>query len=376
MLPAAYVFCEHLPQTASGKADRSALRLPTALEEFGGAFEPPRDEVEARVAAAFEQVLKKSPVGRRDDFFLCGGDSLSVMELHVHLVNGFGSEVPAAFEDTTVAGIAAAVRGKAQVPLDRSRLMPVLLPRRTSGTAPILFLVHGRRGQAHVGPRFLELLGEDQPLYVFQARGVDGVQRPHRTILAMARDYIAAMRSVQARGPYFLAGLCSGGFVTIRMAQLLRNAGEQVGPLILIDPPVPPFTAEGARQNLRALDSGLRSLQRKRNIEMDFSDPDRRRGAHDVAVAFERALLQYRALTYEGPVFLLASKEKLTATGWGDADRLRAHFSGDVRCFDVATRHTEILDTSNESFARHLADCARTARAAIVQLGIPPPGPE
>jgi amino acid adenylation domain-containing protein len=365
MVPADYVFHESLPRTASGKVDPGALAQSAAAGAAGDSFQPPRDELEKKVAAAFQEVLDCSPVGSADDFFLLGGDSLSATELQVRLVNLFGRNVPNVFEETTVAGIAAAIRRRAAAPAEEKRLMPVLLPRRAQGTTPILFLVHGRRGQAQVGGRFLELLGADQPLYVFQARGVDGIQRPHETIEAMAADYISAMRTVQERGPYFLAGLCSGGIVVLAMAQHLRERGEQVGPLILIDPPVPPYTQAVAAESLRALGPGLRALQQRGEIEIDFTDPDRRRGARDVAVRFENALLKHRLMPYDGLVFLLASKEKLTETGWGREGKLQEVFSGDVQCYEVGARHTEILDANNEDFARHLAHCVQAARDAM-----------
>ena len=53
------------------------------------AFEPPRDDVEAKIAAVFEKILSYGPAGRGDDFFLSGGDLLTVMELNIHLANLF-----------------------------------------------------------------------------------------------------------------------------------------------------------------------------------------------------------------------------------------------------------------------------------------------
>jgi amino acid adenylation domain-containing protein len=366
MLPSAFVFMDALPRTATGKIDRRALSQmqPPSVAPLE-TFEPPRDELEARIAAAFEKILQHRPVGRGDDFFLTGGDSMSIVELNILLVNLFGSSVPGVFQDTTVAGIAETIRRHEARPSEDRRLMPVLLPRRIEGTPPILFLVHGRRGQAHVGTRLLDSICPEQPLCVFQARGVDGIQEPHQTVGAMAADYVAAMMSVQPQGPYFIGGLCSGGYVALKMAHILRSLGEEVGPIILVDPPVPPLTARDAAKNLRTLGAGLRALQRRGNIEIDFQDPNRRKGAIQVATSFERALVQDRPIPYGGPVYLLASREKLTPAGWGSPEKLKLHFSGSVQCFEVGERHVEILDANNEDFARHLAHCVKSARNAM-----------
>ena len=366
MLPGAYVFLDALPQAATGKIDRMALPVQTPLPEANSvAYEPPADELEAKIAAAFEKVLGYAPVGRKDDFFLKGGDSLSLVELNMEMVNLFGNNVPTVFDEATVAGVAQAMRSLAAKASQDARLMPVILPLRKGGTWPILFLVHGRRGQAHVSKRFLELIGDDQPLYAFQARGVDGIQQPHKTIQAMAEDYVAAMRSVQPRGPYFVSGLCSGSYIAVKIAQILRLSGERVSPLVLVDPPVPPFTADEAAKNVQSLEPGLRSLAQKGNIEFDFNDPYRRKGAVNVVVSLENALVQDPAVPYDGPVYLLASREKLSQSGWGNQQTLKSRFRGPLQIIEIGIRHTQILEVGNQQFAGHLAQCIRSARQAI-----------
>src|SRR5262249_46309763 len=49
------------------------------------------------------------------------------------------------------------------------------------------------------------------------------------------------IRTVQPRGPYYLAGACMGGVVAYEMAQQLRTAGEDIALLALIEtwPPLP-----------------------------------------------------------------------------------------------------------------------------------------
>jgi hypothetical protein len=51
----------------------------------------------------------------------------------------------------------------------------------------------------------------------------------------MADEYIAAMRVVQPRGPYLLAGWCLGGKVAFEMANRLVAAGEEIAALVLFD---------------------------------------------------------------------------------------------------------------------------------------------
>ncbi|MCA9615840.1 MAG: alpha/beta fold hydrolase, partial [Myxococcales bacterium] len=81
------------------------------------------------------------------------------------------------------------------------------------------------------------LLGTDRPFYGLQARGLYGGDAPHETFEEAARDYIAEMRTVQPTGPYFLGGFSGGGYIALEIATQLRQAGETIGGLVMLDTP-------------------------------------------------------------------------------------------------------------------------------------------
>ncbi|RKH48033.1 thioesterase domain-containing protein, partial [Corallococcus sicarius] len=58
----------------------------------------------------------------------------------------------------------------------------------------------------------------------------------------MAALYLEAVRSVQPQGPYLLGGWSMGGVVAYEMARRLREAGEAVDLLALVDAHVPGLT--------------------------------------------------------------------------------------------------------------------------------------
>jgi len=94
MIPSALIWLEALPLTPNGKLDRAALPAPAperALLEL--AYDPPADALEELLAAAWAQVLGLDRVGRHDNFFTLGGDSLSAVRLAGRIADALGTRV-------------------------------------------------------------------------------------------------------------------------------------------------------------------------------------------------------------------------------------------------------------------------------------------
>ena len=360
MLPTAFLFLDALPLTSSGKIDRKAL---SAIEPPADArsVEAARDEIEQAVAAIFGELLRQAPIGRGDDFFMLGGDSLSVVELQTRLRDAFGVSVGNIYHDATVAGIAAGIRAHRGRPAAGPQALPILVPLREDGDKPPLFLVHGRLGQAFVSPHFLALLGDDQPVWVFQARGLDALHEPHATVDAMAADYLAEMRRRRPHGPYFIGALCVGAFVAAALARSLRDAGETVLPLLLFDPPDRPFEMDPARMTEQALLNRMKTKQAMGRIGPRLDDPVYAQASVRTALAFEHAIRTHRPQPYDGPVLMIASRARIQAS---DASGLRRLFTGEIERLEVATTHKQLLDVRNDAFAAHLEHCLSRIRAA------------
>jgi amino acid adenylation domain-containing protein len=364
MIPSAFQFLKALPVTASGKIDRKMLAsLEPARTHDLTREETARDDLEMAIAGIFQRVVKCANVGRDDNFFLLGGDSLRMVDLQTRLRETFGVDVKDFHHNPTVAGAAAAIRRQRSSSRAAANRLPVLIPLRESGNAPPLFLVHGRLPQALVSPQFLTLLGSDQPVWAFQARGLDGVQTPHATLESMAEDYVREMRRVRPRGPYFLGAMCIGGFIAVEMARLLRRSGESVLPLLLLDPPSFVF----AMRESTVTEAGmLKRLQRRHDagiIDAPLDDSAYLRASVRTAQAFETAIRRYRPQPYDGPVFMLSSRARIMASGNDDLRRL---FTGRLERFEVTVGHTEILDPHNPRFVAALAECVARIRATVV----------
>jgi hypothetical protein len=88
MVPAAYVRLDSLPLTPSGKLDRRALEMPTVDAYPVSAYEVPAGDVETALAMMWAEVLKVERVGRHDNFFNLGGQSLRALRV-IFLVNDY-----------------------------------------------------------------------------------------------------------------------------------------------------------------------------------------------------------------------------------------------------------------------------------------------
>lgn len=233
MIPAAVVSLPELPRTPQGKLDRRALPAPSGgRPEWSGGYQAPGNEQEALVAGVWEKLLGVSPVGVKDNFFELGGHSMLAVQMVAEIERRGGRRLPLAslFQEATVEHLARLLRQPEICPPESS-----LVPLRREGTRRPFFAVHPAGGTVFCYRLLAEHLGSDQPVYGLQAVGVDGLRPPQEVAEHMAAHYIAAVRTVQPRGPYRLGGWSLGGNLAFEMARQLREQGERVELLALID---------------------------------------------------------------------------------------------------------------------------------------------
>jgi amino acid adenylation domain-containing protein/non-ribosomal peptide synthase protein (TIGR01720 family) len=108
MVPAVVVFLPALPLTPNGKVDRAALPAPAAA---GDAAAAPATAMERDLAALWADVLRKGPIGRDDNFFALGGDSILGIQLVARArERGIQIAPRQLFEHQTVAQLATVAR--------------------------------------------------------------------------------------------------------------------------------------------------------------------------------------------------------------------------------------------------------------------------
>jgi surfactin family lipopeptide synthetase A len=264
MVPSEFVSLHYLPTTPSGKVDGLALdamRLNQAtLRPSPGA--PPVDAIEARLKAIWERLLKVKTVGIHEDFFDLGGHSLLAARMLVQVEKQFGCKLPPSLmvEHPTIHGLGTYLR---QTPGGK---WPALATIQAGAHLPPLFIAHGVGGSVL---SFIELaaqLGREQPVYGLQLPAF--IDEPQAELRILAGNYVRQVRAIQPSGPYNFAGHSSGGLVVFEMACQLREAGETIGLLALLD--CDPDTGKFPHRSFRDWDS-LKASFRRARAELDLS---------------------------------------------------------------------------------------------------------
>ncbi|MDX1485290.1 MAG: non-ribosomal peptide synthetase [Alphaproteobacteria bacterium] len=232
-VPRRIVFVDRIPRGETGKIQRYRLADMLGLADAAPAASGPDTRapspLEAELQAIWAEALGRDRVALDDNFFLLGGDSLQAVELFLEIERRLGRRLPVAalFEAGTVAEMARLIEAEAP-----QGCMVALQPK---GSRPPFFCVHGNGGEVIGFYNLARHLGPDQPFYGIQAVGWDGSVVPFTRTRDMAAHYVAEMRKVQPKGPYLLGGYSFGGRIAVHMAAMLRQAGEEVALLALLD---------------------------------------------------------------------------------------------------------------------------------------------
>jgi amino acid adenylation domain-containing protein len=246
MVPSAFVHLEALPLTPTKKVDRKALPKPEAEAYATKEYEPPQGAIEETLAAIWQELLHVERVGRNDDFFELGGHSLSAVQLMAKINRHFEQLLPLSvmFTAPSVAALAKVISSKEARPSD------ILIPIQGSGDARPMFAVPAAGGNVLSLQPLSKTLGAQRPFYGLGTVGLDGRTSPPDSVEETARLNIAALKTLQPRGPYSLIGHSYGGVVAYEMARILLEEDEEIASLTLLDSRAPSVYQETVRRDL------------------------------------------------------------------------------------------------------------------------------
>lgn len=339
MLPQSIVPVPAIPTLPNGKV--AVNELPLAPAHATKERVEPRTALERSLWSIWRDVLRISNFGVHDDFFELGGHSMLAMRVLSRIRNELHQTctLRAIFQYPTIAALAHSLKATTQV--DANTLIP-LQPR---GFEPPLFCICGIQIYQELANEF----APDIPVYgVYVPMELDLIssETTHSpSVQQLAAEYLRTIRSAQAHGPYRLVGFSLGGVLAYEMSQQLRNMGEHVSLLAILDSDVPRLDPDGLPigRRLRILQHGAR-LHLKNRL-----DALRQRLASEPSPEIQRdrrylaAIHSYTAAPYEGAaVYVEAVDGGAYDPGYSWSDLIK-----DLRMYRVPGDHLGVLQAPN-----------------------------
>ena len=230
MVPNVFVPMTSLPRSSNDKIDRNALPVVISGVHAPSAYVAPNTALERDLIAIFQEVLGGSTLGTRDNFFDLGGHSLLAVKLVDVIAKRTGRRISLAdfVSEPTALAVARLLEGEGRAP-GRNRSLEVI---HAQGQG-VAFVFVGSVGQARL---LSQHLAPTRPMFGLNLFGLYEPGQPPEVDMERVVDaYLKELRSVRPRGPYAIAGYCEDAKIAIAMARKLKDDGEHVPLLALID---------------------------------------------------------------------------------------------------------------------------------------------
>ncbi|MBK1514742.1 enterobactin non-ribosomal peptide synthetase EntF [Klebsiella variicola] len=252
MVPVVLMQLAELPLSANGKLDRKALPLPTLGGERSG--RPPEPGMETLVTTAFSQLLGCEVNDIDADFFALGGHSLLAMRLAAQLSRQLARQVTPGqvMVASTVGKLSALLAADLSDEQARRLGLDTLLPLRESD-GPTLFCFHPASGFAWQFSVLARYLSPRWSITGIQSPRPQGPMASAASLDEVCEHHLRTLLAQQPHGPYYLFGYSLGGTLAQGIAARLRQRGEAVAFLGLLDT-WPPETQNWAEKEANGLD--------------------------------------------------------------------------------------------------------------------------
>ena len=263
MVPVVLLQISALPLSANGKLDRKALPLPELTSKTSG--RAPETQTEVAVAQAFSALLGCAVNDIEADFFALGGHSLLAMRLAAQLSRAFNRKVTPG--QIMVASTVSKLSGllDSQMSDEQAQRLgyETVLPLRESN-GPTLFCFHPASGFAWQFSVLARYLSPRWSIVGIQSPRPEGPMEQCADLDAVIEHHLNTLRKQQPQGPYYLFGYSLGGTLAQGIAARLREQGEAVAFLGLLDT-WPPETQNWAEKEANGLDPEvLAEIERER----------------------------------------------------------------------------------------------------------------
>ena len=342
MVPVVLLQISALPLSANGKLDRKALPLPELTRKTSA--RAPETDAEVAVAQAFSALLGCEVNDIDADFFALGGHSLLAMRLAAQLSRTFARRVtPGQIMVASTVSMLSALLDSSMNDEQAQRLgYETLLPLRESN-GPTLFCFHPASGFAWQFSVLARYLSPRWSITGIQSPRPEGPMQQCATLDEVIERHLQTLRAQQPQGPYYLFGYSLGGTLAQGIAARLREQGDAVAFLGLLDT-WPPETQNWAEKEANGLDPDvLAEIERERQA---FIAAQQGQGSGELFNAIEgnyadavRLLTTAHSSRFDGKATLFVAGRTQTL----DPQQAWAPWVGELEVYSQDCAHVDII---------------------------------
>ncbi|HUO83498.1 MAG TPA: phosphopantetheine-binding protein, partial [Thermoanaerobaculia bacterium] len=287
---------------------------------------------EERILEIWRRLLSRDDLGPADDFFESGGDGTLALQMRAEIAAIRGTSFPLArlVAARTARDLATALDPAADVPMP-----PPSVVRLREGSSAFFFCFSGRGTDVLKFRLLADHLDPGIGMCAGRGFGLAGGPLPPPDMILLIELALEEIRAFQLTGPYALGGHSGGGQLALEIAGRLREQGEAVSLVFMIDtaraesmvPNRPPLRERIAslrrhfRHHLRGwLNMMTRRIRRLRGI-LGFPVPKHRPNRWaKVGDIYIQAAKDHRTRPYDGKVVYYRPfrgvNKRRPATGW------------------------------------------------------------
>ena len=220
-----------------------------------------------------------------------------------------------------------------------------------------LYVFHGVGGNVLNYISLVPAISNNRSLVAFQSIGLNQDENPHQSIDEMARFYFYELKKYQPMGPYLLSGGSMGGLIALEVARILKSAGDEVYPVIMLDTFGPAFDLEKyTEDNKKGFFQRIcDSIKYRYNYGFNtflyflFKFLGKKVPLKILVVVMEKinysTIWKYKSSIFNGDIILIRSK--LKEKGWYSDPYLgwRNAINGKIEIYEIDGAHNEFIES-------------------------------
>ena len=225
--------CSGIVLQSSTELSVSGVKMARETSDATCIYIEPKNAMQETLAKLWQDTLGIESVGINDDFFALGGHSLKALRLIEKINKQFDSNLTInhLYKASTIKQLSEVITAGS-----RDRRDDIAVPLNVvEGKSPYIFLCHPASGMIYCFNALISQCDLSFSIYGLQDPGVSAGRMLYDNIFSMADAYLAAIKTIQPNGPYYLIGYSFGGTVVYEIANMLKLKKEKIALLTLIE---------------------------------------------------------------------------------------------------------------------------------------------